>query len=152
MKGNRNMKICFTLRSHLLKRQPVPGSRQLGAKKRESERKNKGRPRRGSPRLSPPSFFSRSFSLVPKYREPGTGYLKGRRDSLIYQQSIQRVIIVTIVARQVLIGNWSRFFPIYRPHARSITQTGVNMYNNTQRFLFELIIYTVCAPINPCIA
>ena len=46
----------------------------VGREKRESERKHEGGLRRGSPpRLSPPSFFSRSFSLVPSYREPGTG-------------------------------------------------------------------------------
>ena len=49
-----------------------------GSEKRESERKNEGALRRGrkrerAPRLSPPSFFSRSFSLVPIYQEPGTG-------------------------------------------------------------------------------
>ena len=50
-------------------------------KKRESERKTEGGLRRGrkresspaAPRLSPPSFFPRSFSLVPDYREHGTG-------------------------------------------------------------------------------
>ena len=44
----------------------------VGSEKRESERKNVGGVRR-TPRLSPLSFFSPSFSLVPNYREPGTG-------------------------------------------------------------------------------
>ena len=39
----------------------------------ERKKSKKGEREKKSPRLSPPSFFSRSFSLVPNYPEPGTG-------------------------------------------------------------------------------
>ena len=37
-----------------------------------------------APRLSPPSVFPRSFSLVPNYREPGTGYNWAQRFFFIF--------------------------------------------------------------------
>ena len=61
----------FALKQCRQKKRPVFISlfQALGSEKRESERKNEGGL---SPRLSPPPFFSRSFSLVPNYRESGT--------------------------------------------------------------------------------
>ena len=60
------------------------------------------------PYLSPPSFFSCLFSLVPNYREPGTGYFLSAYKTLecmlgvcnqaviVYQRNKTKTVILTI--------------------------------------------------------